>query len=881
MKKIIVSGLLLSLVGCGGGGSGSEKANTPEVSTPQPTPSVTNSILGIWNSSSENCRSAFVFNEDNEFRVHSASFMGEGTFEFINTVDEGKRHKLTLNFKNQNLEPDCYGDYEDISGLTGELYVSFSEEKVTMWDLPENGEVVFTIRDENELTFTDTQTEIAFGETFIFEVDREYESSAKVFMTSAPEGAEFDGSRVSWLATPQSLANKSQHTFTFESADAALRYSKEVKVLASKQQLKSVSYLPVIQSEIVQAHDLFGDAKSELISINEQSLSILTLSEGKLSSKISYPYPVTNKFLVNETKQMFFVDEQGVKLVTDLTLPPSKLIELDNINAFGLGDVTGNSEKELVFITADGSDQTIHYFSQSGALIEKRLLPTNLPSILNSKPLIFTNIDEDPQLEIISNSFEEMLAIDEKSLQIEQLGYSLSDVHQIVDINNDGVSEFISGNEVWSAIGGSEAVLRVNAFNLAGDQKKLQFVQSDGDKALMALTTETGSVGLYNYQNGELKEISTVSKGATDNTLSVLAIGNFTSNETKQLLRIGLMESFELVDLHKEFTITPIEKMFTGSTSSIGFRISALNQSQALFISKGKPYSVSENKNLLTVRNVVNEDEKTITLAEGYIFWFALIDTKSDGVFNLAYVSEQFGRNTLHVLDLETYQPLHTIDLNILAQGIESFDLNQDGFEEIIYTDSDNFINVIDFSSGILQLVTPSIQEKGQRGYFNLGQQGYLYEKAGANLINTYAYKGSNLISVESGIEHPASCDTSIGFIDFSGESVVCIMRTAKVLEDGSYISFRLLDASLNVKGSSVLEVEGDVSEWHYLGVNKSNKTVYMQHKESVYEISPITGKIVTTMFVGDNNLSNFKTTFSEKQRKIAFSNGKAGYLLH
>lgn len=258
-----------------------------------------------------------------------------------------------------------------------------------------------------------------------------------------------------------------------------------------------------------------------------------------------------------------------------------------------------------------------------------------------------------------------------------------------------------------------------------------------------------------------------------------------------------------------------------------------------------------------------------------------MIDTKSDGISNLAYVAEQFGRKTLHVLDLETYQPLYAIDLNIHAQSIESFDLNQDGFDEIIFTDLDYLINVLDFSSGLLQLVTPSIQEKGQRGYFYLGQQGYLYEKAGAKLINTYAYKGGNLISVESGIEHPASCDTSIGFLDFSEESVVCIMRTSKVFDDGSYISFRLLDSSLNVKGSSVLEVEGEVSEWRYLDVNKSNKTIYMQHKESVYEISPITGKIVSTMFIGDINLSDFKTNFLEKQRKIAFSNGKAGYLLH
>jgi len=374
MKKIIVSALFLALSGCGGGGdSGTDKA--PEIEVSEPVKTVTNSIIGEWNASSENCRSAFIFNKDASFKIYSAAFSTSGTFEFADTVEEGKRHKLTLKFKDQNFEPDCNGDYEDISGLIGELYVSFGEEKTTMWDLPENGEVAFTIADENQLIFSNTQAQIAYGETFTFEVSREYASSEKVTMTSAPEGAEFDGLRVSWVANPQSLANNSKQTFTFESADAALRYSKDVEVLDLESQLTRVSYLPLAQMDNLQVNDFLGDSKSELISIYEQSLSIITLSEGRFSSKISYPFPVTNKYLVNSNKHLFFIDEQGVNLVSDLNLPPSRLVELDNIKAFGLGDVTGNSDKELVLITADGSVQTIHYFSQSGSLIEKRQLP--------------------------------------------------------------------------------------------------------------------------------------------------------------------------------------------------------------------------------------------------------------------------------------------------------------------------------------------------------------------------------------------------------------------------------------------------------------------------------------------------------------------------
>ncbi|WP_156896923.1 FG-GAP repeat domain-containing protein [Ferrimonas kyonanensis] len=686
--------LVVLLAACGGSGGGGDSGSD--------TSNVSNDIRGLWYYPvNAECTETIQFADDGTFRVESGEFWSQGSYAFTGTVPSGSAHSLLLTLTDWSNAVDCSGDYSELSGGSGEVFVKFpSSLKMDWYGTASATAAIGSYQRDNPLQLGQTQFSYVPGQTLTIELGGRYSGAQNARVAYGPEGLTVnDQGQLVWdLKTPMFSSSLTvdvgiesddslavgEFSLTVVAADAAMPVTRgNLQFLQRREQSMFVA-------------DFDGDERNELlITGTNRLMSILTHTEQGYKQSWAYPFELdgvkdgdslavrVHDINGDGRTDIIALTSTGLYQITDLTQPARLLLSLGDFSAvdFAIADNDADGDMELLLLGAHGVQ--IRDLS-SGELQTEFPVQWSTQSRLN-----YGNIDDDPQLELVLVNGTVYDSLD-GSLQWQhtaEFGYYTL----VADVDGDGRDEIIA-----SPRGRSVQVFDAELKQLQqlvrddGSFCQIAAANLDDDAAseLLLGPCQWGEVQAYDIDAGSSELMWSVNHDGGGRNISVLATGDVDNDQQLELIWSSGRSEMAIADIQPVAAVlwdnselARVERHLATGWGQIrpgveaGVFLSARNQHTR----EGLSYVQMDSNGDLTQSPEIDNNWEDIEVGK-------LTDVNNDGFADLLFGSANY---------YDGYFAVHEVDSGQLLYGgvpvpqgdvdlIEVHDLNNDGNDDAI-----------------------------------------------------------------------------------------------------------------------------------------------------------------------------------------------------
>lgn len=549
----------------------------------------------------------------------------------------------------------------------------------------------------------------------IYDPDLQHTSGVSASLISGPDGVSVgENGTMTWQVPSNPLFHTQNYTFTFSSpSTGSTVFSEQVEVHSADVAVlaRSGIEVPKINHSMAIA-DFDNDGKNEILSTDGHSrVFLLKHTENGYQQSWMYPYSfgqdesvvqVLGSDVDNDgSKDILVVTSHHIWSISDLNALPKPLLTTENViqSAF-VGDIDNDDIDELVYLSL-GSNQTITVVEYN-----RPLTPTFIFDVHSVKDIAFGNIDTDPQSELVTNTG---LVYDlSTGLNEWYLGMGFGDHYvQVSDINNDHIEEII-GADLWGSIYVYSAtdktqLATLDRFNTC-DLSSASF-PNEKKSALLVGDCQWGNVTAFSLENNSLVELWTVPAQGHG---SVSLIPGDADNDGQQELiwGTGITSSGEdsLITADITYSSISVNKGLTthqfDSFSAAGWANMLQNDERAVFFvpQTGSGYDGSKVVTMTLDGEIDASDEISSNWDSSRIAVTA--DFNQDGAGDIFIPTSETYDGSFGVMQLHdsTIQYEITGDYDNDIHVIKAFDVNEDGYEDAVYLDS-NTLKAVDIQN--------------------------------------------------------------------------------------------------------------------------------------------------------------------------------------
>ncbi|GGI71618.1 FG-GAP repeat domain-containing protein [Shewanella gelidii] len=612
-----------------------------------------------------------------------------------------------------------YGDVVSVSMVVADQTNSIESEtkSITLSDSP------------SELIVSNIPEQIQAGTRINFSVrltdpDMKEEDQFGVLI-SGPRGASMDqNGEVSWDVPSDLVFSTQFFTFTVGlpnlTGEIAETRTIEVEVTSDKE-------LPIVRSGLlaprlehsILVSDFDQNGTSEILTTdNYKALFILSEVDGTLQQKWMYPYslPTDGNIIQiasydsnNDGKQEIFIaTEHGISVIHELTQNATKLFSTEKyIRSIAIADVDHDGRPEIAYLY---SNSEYEYSDDGQVKVVQFDTPDTVEFVidmLGAKQIIFANVDNDSNLELISNSG---LVYDSETWTNQWLSGTEFGRRFVTtgDYNGDGISE-IAGAGSWGDISIFSAQSKSTLATIENQEICTLVsgnIDSDPQDELVAGDCQWGDINAYDLENGQL--VSQWEVGMQGHGSASLAIGDSDNDDQLEIhwgsgLTSSGQDYFVTADVDEGVVIVKNNESSVQATSysTAGWSKITEEKERAIFF-------VPETKAGMDSGSRVVEMDSTGSLTFSELIstnWdgsrYAITsDFNNDGFGDIFLPATSYYDGEVAVMQLFDYSTHWSLSSQTSSDigVIKAFDLNQDGFDDLNYIDGRQF-KVIDIEN--------------------------------------------------------------------------------------------------------------------------------------------------------------------------------------
>ncbi|WP_133405968.1 FG-GAP repeat domain-containing protein [Parashewanella tropica] len=514
----------IALQGCGGGGGSSGNKNGSS-NNPKPSPIITNKIVGKWIDyfPENNCKEVHEYKADKTFTVKGNEAEIRGTYE-TGSVSSNGSQTVTLKFTQYNGRVDCSNSTGAIVGETASFKATYPTHQLVLSN-PSSNERVFVLNKAVSFTTTSTREELQANERLSLKLISANEKLVNPKIITSPSEVKWnEDGELSWTAPNSFFYQQSEHQFKLTADNTTDVFTGNIKVNDEKAGLPIASSFTLDKSHDHKPiyADFDGDGKKELLLLNRNVISLVEVTHDGYKHKWSYPYRFNGSpdlyieaaDINNDGKIDILVrDDKHLYQITDLTKEAEEILSIKygSIDKFKVIDLNNDNTPEIVFNTEFGATHRyigIYDLTKNEVIKQYDSKPNE-----GFKAFNIGNVDEDPQLEIVtSNGYIIDLKTDE-IFRIFNKNTFLAPM--LVNLGNTDYKMIVPGNssnlEFWSAVtksklfeyeliqsGGACGVIITNLTNDDSDEIVVQECADDSQVVIHSLDWKDNKLSISN-----------------------------------------------------------------------------------------------------------------------------------------------------------------------------------------------------------------------------------------------------------------------------------------------------------------------------------------------------------------------------------------------
>ncbi len=625
---------------------------------------------------------------------------------------------------------------ENVNGNILPAYIAVSGDKVQVSLVVSDG--VNTIESElsYEIIIGDSPAEFIIsnlpsivdnGDTAIFNAvftdpDIGAGSEQAAVLISGPEGATINEQGVvTWLANETSMFPQLSVNFIFANtlAEDAEKHEASIKVT-------STGAMPIARSGIeipsvnhsITIGDFTGDGNNEVLSTDSQhSIFLLSHQDEQYSQSWMYPFAIGEQSNIKQvighnidtdaTLEILVATNQGISVINGLEKMATAIWETDGyVQAFAL---TGDGEDTIAAVITSSS-------SYSSGAKQLQVFAINSPTTLlldtaiesDSNEVIFANVDDDSQIELVINSGKVYDGATWENQWFKGSGFGEHYV-TAADLTGDNIAEII-GADNWGAITVFSANTKTELASFENGNtctlQTLSVADASTDKVIVG-DCQWGSITAYDLQAGAL--VSAWSLDMQAHGSKSLAVGD-SDNDGDVELHWGTGGSSSGEDI---FVVANVESEVAiqwqntnpsqlDSYASAGWANVEPNEEQAIFFIPGTNSGYDGSAIVSMELNGNYNVSEEISSNWDNSRYAAVTDFNNDGYGDIFLPSAKTyngGFSALQINDLTSFWSYEgDYDDNIGV--IDAYDVNQDGFDDALYINSGT-LTVIDINNEV------------------------------------------------------------------------------------------------------------------------------------------------------------------------------------
>jgi len=541
-------------------------------------------------------------------------------------------------------------------------------------------------------------------------------------MVSGPAGAAMDDlGQVTWQV-PDNLLFPIQHytfNFTLPGSDEISSVTVEARSSDSFPIVRTGVQVPY-QNQSIWIGDFDLEEGNELLSVgSESTLYLLEYTAGDYQQKWVYPFSMPTEGNIkqalsadidNDGKQeIIVVTDHGISLVNGLNEMASVVLTSEKyirnvsfVKANG-GWLLGYLESSLDY-AYDNVVMTVVDFSAPD-------IPLFNQEMLNAKQFVFANVDEDTQLELVTNNGFVYDTISWENQWFNGSGFGQSLVFA-GDLDGDGIDEIIGDTieDYTSSIGVYSAISKSSIYQYADqgfcDVITADVTNDDTDELILG-ECQWGSVKVVDWDGTGFSVLSQLSSEGYG--LTSLAVGDSDNDGQLELhwaSGIGSTGADSLVSA--DIVNSTIQKKMSSqvqldSYTTAGWSTISEGIEKAVFFVPSSNSDYDGSRILTLDKQGKSELSDELSSNWDNSHYAMVSDFNHDGfgdiflpladIYNGAIAAMQLFDSSIH------WQLQGSYDTNIGV--IEAADLNGDGFDDLIYDDG-SAIRIVDIENQIL-----------------------------------------------------------------------------------------------------------------------------------------------------------------------------------
>jgi len=560
--------------------------------------------------------------------------------------------------------------------------------------------------------FSDTPDIIRAGDVIEFMAElvdpdiRDVTNNAAGTMIGAPENAVMDeNGLIQWRVPSKLMFPFQTYDFTFQigvSGDNQ-SYTMSISLDVKSEQaltLARTGTKPPTQNKNIHVGDFDGDGKNEILTTdNENTVFLLEYVNEKYTQKWVYPFKVsafrkiTQVVAANvdedDALEIVVVTRSGVHLINGLDGLATTIFETENqVLQAVVADINNDGLDEIALLVRNFSAPNYIESVQVFNLAEPELVLFSFETE-NATYMEFGNVDEDASVELVTNDGH---VYDTQTGALEWLNESrFGDVISLGDLDNDGISEIVSGSArgeltIHSAKSQSQ-------IGLLGDQDICSVhtanVDSDPAEEIIAGVCSSRNISAYSFIDNGFS--TNWSRSSVEYDVISITTGD---SDNDGLLELhwagGSAQSDDLLisDIYTEPSdIIPkigIERTLLKSFSSAGWSQIVEGDERAVFFvpisSEGSVIVTLEPDGKYNISKEVSADNSAS-------FHAVTTDFNNDGFGDIYLpITSNFDKSLAAIqLSNSVVQWQTPFDVTSKIGLVRAYDVNADGFDDSLY----------------------------------------------------------------------------------------------------------------------------------------------------------------------------------------------------
>ncbi len=641
-------------------------------------------------------------------------------------------------------------------------------------------------------------------------------------LVSAPSGATInENGLISWQVPGSQLFKTQRFAFNFSTGeDDANVVGTYVSVTNNEVQELARSGIEVPKLNNAMAiGDFDHDGDNEVLTTDSQNrVFLLSYQNGSYSQSWMYPYIFEQGGNVKQVLStdvnddgyldILVISSHTISLITNINEAATTLMETDSyIHSAILGDIDNDGDDELAYLYSNSD------YRDADNIVVIDIASPEAPLFTFTADgiaeIALGNVDDDPQLELVTNSG---LVYDLESGANQWFlgsGFGSSYI-AVADINDDGVDEIVGADNwdyiyVYSAQDKSQ-ITSIENFNTCDiSAGKLT---ADSAPVLLVGDCQWGNIHAMKLTNNTLSSVFTVDM--VDHGSASLTLGDADNDGLNELLwATGVTSSGEDLLVTADVTATSATVKTTATTEQLdsfnaaGWADLYPGDERAVFFvpSTGNGYDGSKVLLMDSTGNYTTSEEISSNWDNSRIA--VTNDYNNDGAGDLFLPSAETYNGSFAAMQLNDFSIQYEItgEYSNNITVIKSFDFNNDGFDDAVFVD-DRTLKAVDVNNQVM-LATYTMPQYF-RDFDIVTMDGNVYVALSTGDDSTQLLKPT-----ASGFSIQASTNTScarLAFINADSDptaELACYKRSGR-----SLVLFDVTNDSLNQTSEVSLEME-------------------------------------------------------------------------